>query len=1384
MSQDLASLYIKVDSKGVVTASRDLNKLTGDSKKTETATEGVTKSFSKLQAVVVALASSYALLKMAQYVKDAALLAARYETLGVVMRVVGNNAGYTGAQMDKFARGLQKAGIAMVESRNTLARMIQAQIDLTSSQKLARIAQNAAVIGNMNSSAAFEHMIYGLQTGHPRILRTIGLNVNFDKSVRALADSLGIKRKAMSEVQVMQGRVNAVIKAGILIEGAYEGAMETAGKKLTSFIRYVDDFKVKMGEAFGPATVMLVDAATQAMKDMQEQISRPEAQEALRNLSSQLAITIVQLGQDLPKAIKSTTNAIADIQAIYNFFPEGVVGAAGAGLIGRILFGGWGPAKIVAGLYLINKGMSSIGMGLGDIAKSYKDATDNFQKAWETMAGQRVKGLLFHKMPEFEALSQYEKMQEMLAKGIPIKLDFAFEDPDKYFGEIISALEFAWEKEGFESIEKWYKSIETLAQEKMDFISELENEETRIFEENLAYRLTVQKKYYEDIEAAAQEARDFDEEMEDEALRMAREAADYQKELANEAADYIDKLAEAASYYKDLIGFEETYHEKMLELIEAEAEARAKATGDDVAAAKWAAQEKGRLEQDLFENKTKYIDEGFGALASSFSDIASLYDKGSDAAKRWEEASKAMEIAQRAVAVVNAVAAIANQGLGDPYTAFARIAAMVAAMTSLLASIGESVSGGSGGGISAPALPASTVLGAEAGTGSQSIANAWELLQDTYDMEYRELSGIHNEMKNLNDNISGLVASIFRTGGIDTSYIPTGTTLGNMQSFADDIIELSYLGFSDIINTLTFGISGWIDSTISSLIGSIFGGETTTSVTGSGISTGAASVSSLVEGGGIGSQQYSNVHVHEEGGWFHSDKDYYYTTYKALDESVTRLFDKVFQNMSNTLIELTLGLGTNMNATLNYVFSGAKISLQGMDSDEINKTLTEYFSNIGDKAVDALFGNILGTYQKVGEGLMETAARILIDKVVILDALERTNQAFYGSIASVIAFSESVIKMAGGLDEFIESAAMYYDKFFSDAEKHANLQADLLNVFADMNLALPATRAGYRNLVEGLNLNTEVGKEAYVTLLKLAKGADEFYSGLEDMQQKVFDLQRQLFNELISEQGAVVNTVQGYVNKLKMARESMTMEGTAFAAQQVTSAWLAFHAVLDQAKTGNLSGIADIDKVLSTLTASVSSTAGFSTRADYERNFYQTYNAIAELEKLAETQLSVEKQTLIILQQQLNELMGVFQTTAEALAVAQEQEAIAIEALTVESEILTIAREQLEVQRAIPVAIRQLGDFFSRSGFAEGGISSGPETGYAAKLHGTELIVSPRASYPAKVMGADSPELLAEVKKLREEIKAGNFASVKNSNKMAKILTRFDDDGLPDTRTV
>jgi hypothetical protein len=280
MSNDIAALYIKIDSTGAVTASKDLAaldtaaaKVEGTTKKVETATASANRSFGQMATAVKALAASYGILKMAQYVKDATMLAARYETLGVVMRVVGNNAGYSGAQMEAFARGLEKTGISMVEARQSLTRMVQANLDLAQSSKLARVAQDAAVIGNINSSEAFQRMGYGIQSGQVEILRTIGINVNFENSYQNVAKATGRVTTQLSEAEKSQIRMNAVMDAGKMIAGTYEAAMGTAGKQVLSLQRHLDNLKVAFGLAFTPALAEIIETITEAITDLNGELS-------------------------------------------------------------------------------------------------------------------------------------------------------------------------------------------------------------------------------------------------------------------------------------------------------------------------------------------------------------------------------------------------------------------------------------------------------------------------------------------------------------------------------------------------------------------------------------------------------------------------------------------------------------------------------------------------------------------------------------------------------------------------------------------------------------------------------------------------------------------------------------------------------------------------------------------------------------------------------------------------------------------------------------------------------------------------------------------------------------------------------------------------------
>lgn len=254
---------------GIKDATGNIEGMGQQANQTSSAVEGLGKS---LQSLAVQAAIIAAIYKIGDAMKDivaeSTLLAARVETLGLVMATVGGNVGLTAQQMENYAKNVAEMGITTQVSRETVIRMVQAQMDLTKATDLARISQDAAVIGNTNSSAALEKMIYGIQTGQVEVLKTIGLNVNFENSYNKLAAQLGKNAESLTEIEKTQARTNVVLEAGERIAGTYEAAMGTVGKQLNTMPRYIEEVKLQFGELFKPALTVIVAEMNSQLKDM------------------------------------------------------------------------------------------------------------------------------------------------------------------------------------------------------------------------------------------------------------------------------------------------------------------------------------------------------------------------------------------------------------------------------------------------------------------------------------------------------------------------------------------------------------------------------------------------------------------------------------------------------------------------------------------------------------------------------------------------------------------------------------------------------------------------------------------------------------------------------------------------------------------------------------------------------------------------------------------------------------------------------------------------------------------------------------------------------------------------------------------------------------
>jgi hypothetical protein len=330
--------------------------ITATSKSLSDISGGVTAaagSFGPLIAQLTAAVAAYVSLKsVIGLVSDSLTAAARYQTMGVVLEQVGQNAGYSREQMLGFAAGVQQAGISMIEARESVAKMAAAQLDLTKSAELARVAQDAAVIANTNSSDAFAKIVQGITTGQTVLLHHMGIMVSLEDAYQQYAKSLGITKGELTESQKRTAALNAVLEEGAKRAGTYEAAMGTVGKQLQSFKRYVQDFETMLGTAFLDAASSNVSAATDSMRELQSVIQDPATQDVLASLAGGLSNVLNILITETPSAVGAIVAGIKDIQATWQAVPEEVktllkYGTAAA-LGARV--GGVGGAVLATGI--------------------------------------------------------------------------------------------------------------------------------------------------------------------------------------------------------------------------------------------------------------------------------------------------------------------------------------------------------------------------------------------------------------------------------------------------------------------------------------------------------------------------------------------------------------------------------------------------------------------------------------------------------------------------------------------------------------------------------------------------------------------------------------------------------------------------------------------------------------------------------------------------------------------------------------------------------------------------------------------------------------------------------------------------------------------------
>jgi hypothetical protein len=292
--------------------------------------ETIGNSFNQLSSVATtglkALVAGYAALNIGAYVKDATLLAARYETLGIVMHTAGENAGYSSTQMDTYAKGLERSGISMMKAREAMVSMTTANLDNNKSLELGRMAQNLAVVANKSSSETLTQLITNIQQADTEGLKYMGIILNQDEALQKYATSHGTVTKALTQTQKAEAIQQAVMQEGAKYAGIYEKAMGTAGKALSSLDRYFENIQVRLGTPFLEGFAQGVFGVTDGVKQLNVYLEELESNGAMEKMAKVIGSTVgtvISVFKDVASIVGSVIGVVADVgKAFGKFFDD------------------------------------------------------------------------------------------------------------------------------------------------------------------------------------------------------------------------------------------------------------------------------------------------------------------------------------------------------------------------------------------------------------------------------------------------------------------------------------------------------------------------------------------------------------------------------------------------------------------------------------------------------------------------------------------------------------------------------------------------------------------------------------------------------------------------------------------------------------------------------------------------------------------------------------------------------------------------------------------------------------------------------------------------------------------------------------------------------
>lgn len=153
---------------------------------------------------------------------------------------------------------------------------------------------------------------------------------------------------------------------------------------------------------------------------------------------------------------------------------------------------------------------------------------------------------------------------------------------------------------------------------------------------------------------------------------------------------------------------------------------------------------------------------------------------------------------------------------------------------------------------------------------------------------------------------------------------------------------------------------------------------------------------------------------------------------------------------------------------------------------------------------------VASEYAREGERAIDTLTRLATSLQATNAAFDMLGLSLYEASLAGGDMASKLIDQMGGMDAFGAQVGAYWQNYYTEAERHAYMTAQMTEALAAAGLEMPTTVAGFRALVDAQDLTTDAGRAAFTALMSVNAAFTEVYGNADAAAGSIADLGEEL----------------------------------------------------------------------------------------------------------------------------------------------------------------------------------------------------------------------------------------------------------------------------------